>query len=97
MTGQMGEGRINARRQEKWAERILIGSRNYRVKVKDVGGPQYELLSFVLTALSSSGANISDSRYVRPQTIRDLAPQWIVSVNAFITTATFLRQSVSAF
>ena len=35
MTGQMREGQINARRQEKWAERIQIGSRNYRVKEKD--------------------------------------------------------------
>ena len=34
MTGKMGEGRINTRRQEKWAERILIGSSNYRVKGK---------------------------------------------------------------
>ena len=35
MTGKMGEGRINAIRQEKWEERIIIGSRNYRVKGKD--------------------------------------------------------------
>ena len=35
MTGKMLEGRINSRRQDKWAERILIVSRNYRVKGKD--------------------------------------------------------------
>ena len=32
MTGKMREGRIKAIIQEKWAERIQIGSRNYRVK-----------------------------------------------------------------
>ena len=35
MAGKMGEGRINARRQEKWVKRILIGSMNYRFKGKD--------------------------------------------------------------
>ena len=35
MTGKIGEGWINAKRQEKCAERILIGSRNYRFKEKD--------------------------------------------------------------
>ena len=35
MTGQMGEEQINTRRQDKWVERILIVSRNYRVKGKD--------------------------------------------------------------
>ena len=35
MPGKMVEGQINARRQDKWADRILIGSRHYRVKVKD--------------------------------------------------------------
>ena len=62
-----------------------------------LGGPQYELISFVLTALSSSCANISVSRSVSPQNSRGQAPQWSVSANAFITSADFLRQSSGAF